>query len=46
MVTPIPAVGVAIKVTVRFTLAPGEANVIDDGVVVVVVPVPVIPVLV
>jgi hypothetical protein len=40
MVAPVPATGVAVKVTVRFTLAPGEANVIDEGVLVPPVPVP------
>ena len=46
MVTPIPATGVAVKVTVLFTLAPGDASVIEEGVVVVVVvPVPDIVVL-
>jgi hypothetical protein len=42
MVAPVPATGVAVRVTVRFTVVPGEANVIDVGVLV--VPVPPVPV--
>jgi hypothetical protein len=45
IVTFIPATGMAVKVTVRFTLWPGEASVIEEGVVVVVVPVEPVPVL-
>jgi hypothetical protein len=46
MVTFIPATGVAVSVTVRFRFSPGEARVMDDGVVEVVVPVPLVPVVV
>jgi hypothetical protein len=44
MVTPVPAIAVAVNVTILLTVAPGEANVTDDGVVIppVVVP-PVMP---
>jgi hypothetical protein len=34
MVTPVPAVGIAVSDTIRFTVAPGDASETDDGVVI------------
>jgi hypothetical protein len=39
IVTPVPATGVAVRDTVRFTVAPGEVRLTEEGVVMVVPPV-------